>query len=64
MVTKTASDYHELAERRGFKWVCDALPRDAKTKTRWQCGKGHVWMSAIFGKQISDRTKGKVEVIS
>jgi hypothetical protein len=42
---KKAVDYHALAQLRGFKWTGNALPKNAMTKTSWQCKKGHRWQA-------------------
>ena len=34
----------ELAKARGGKYLSDRYI-DAKTKMKWQCKEGHVWMS-------------------
>lgn len=36
------SDYMELADKRQFTWL-GPFPQNAKTKTSWECGNGHVW---------------------
>ena len=42
---KTEEDYHKLAEKRGFKWVGEVLPKNTKTKTWWECKRGHRWQA-------------------
>lgn len=41
--SKTEQNYNNLARSRGFKWVGGVLPKDSKTKTLWECEKGHRW---------------------
>jgi hypothetical protein len=41
---KDEIDYHELAAKRGFLWIDDAVPPKASMKSKWQCPDGHVWM--------------------
>ena len=44
---KTEKDYHELAKIRGFRWAGDALPKDNRDPTLWECKKcGHRWKTA------------------
>ena len=45
MPKKTEIDYHELARRRGFKWLGTKVPKDNKTKTDWLCDKEHLFDS-------------------
>lgn len=45
---KTAEDYRKLAESKGFVWVGGKFPKDVRTKTKWQCSKGHQWIT-IYG---------------
>lgn len=40
---KTEKDYQGLAESRCFKWVGKVLPKNIRTKTLWECEKGHRW---------------------
>ena len=42
MSRKTPEDYHKLAEERGFRWLGPEVP-NARTKTSWQCERGHDW---------------------
>jgi len=42
---KNTSDYHKLAEFRKFKWVGKDLPKNAMTKTLWECERGHKWLA-------------------
>ena len=39
---KTAKDYLAVAKARGFEWRGPEVP-NARTKTYWQCPKGHEW---------------------
>lgn len=41
---KTANDYHDLAQDRGFCWLGPEVP-NAHVKTEWECPLGHHWMS-------------------
>lgn len=41
--TKTPSDYHALAQQRGFEWLGSEVPPTTETKTIWQCSHGHSW---------------------
>jgi len=45
---KMEKDYHELAENRGFDWVGEVLPKNTRTKTWWECRRGHRW-AATYG---------------
>jgi len=45
LIRRTEEDYHELAETRGFKWIGKDLPKNASTKTLWQCNKKHKWLA-------------------
>jgi len=38
------SDYHKLAEQKGFKWLGPEVPNN-QTNTWWQCKKGHKWQA-------------------
>lgn len=40
-VPKTLVDYHNLAEKRGFKWLGSMTPNTTQIKTLWECKKGH-----------------------
>lgn len=42
MRRKTPEDYHNLAEKRGFRWIGPEVPTTA-TKTGWECEQGHHW---------------------
>jgi hypothetical protein len=46
LAPKTATDYNDLAARRGFTWL-GPLVANTKTKTRWQCGSNHTWEAAF-----------------
>ena len=39
---KSAQDYFDLAQERGFRWLGPAVPT-AKAKTTWECEEGHQW---------------------
>ena len=41
---KDAIDYHSLAKKCNYKWL-GPFPANTRTKTKWQCEKGHVWTS-------------------
>jgi hypothetical protein len=41
-VQKTPSDYHALAEKRGFHWLGPEVS-NTKTTTGWECEQGHHW---------------------
>jgi len=59
---KKPADYHELAKRRGFRWLGPEVPNN-RTKTIWQCEKGHKWESRftnIDRGQGCPRCAGKV----
>jgi len=47
------SDYHKLAEQKGFKWLGPEVPNN-QTKTWWQCKEGHKWQ-ARYGNINFDR---------
>lgn len=47
------SDYHELAESKGFVWLGDVI-KNARTATLWGCDNGHEWMA-----KQSDIKQGK-----
>src|SRR3990167_3326319 len=38
----SAQDYRSLANSHGFKWI-GPLPPNMNTRTKWKCGKGHIW---------------------
>ncbi len=40
---KTETDYHELAQTRGYEWIEGKLPKNIKEKTLWLCPSGHTW---------------------
>lgn len=40
---KTKEDYYNLATKKNIKWIGGILPPNVKTKTEWQCKKGHQW---------------------
>src|SRR5574341_470816 len=44
MKRKSSSEYHQLAEKRGFKWIGDKLPKNGRIKTLWQCKEQHQWL--------------------
>lgn len=46
LMRKTPKDYHALATKRGFRWLGSEV-YSIKTKTEWECEKGHVW-EAIY----------------
>ena len=39
---KISTDYHTLAQNRGFKWLGPEVGK-VKIKTKWRCSKDHVW---------------------
>jgi very-short-patch-repair endonuclease len=39
---KVPTDYHALAEKRGFRWTGPEVPNN-RTKTGWECEQGHQW---------------------
>jgi hypothetical protein len=41
---KVPKDYHDLAKERGYKWIGPEVP-NIRTKTGWQCQKGHQWQA-------------------
>lgn len=41
---KTPTDYHLLAESRGFRWLGPEVAT-TKTLTTWECPKGHQWQA-------------------
>lgn len=43
--TKVPKDYHNLAEKRGFRWIGE-FPHDTGIHTEWQCAEGHSWSTA------------------
>lgn len=44
IVPKTSTDYHVLAQERGFRWMGTGLPANTKAKTLWRCDEGrHHW---------------------
>jgi len=45
---KTPDDYKWLAAEKGFLWLGPTAP-NIRTKTKWQCPKGHVW-EAPYGR--------------
>lgn len=44
---RVPADYHALAKKRGFRWLGPEAP-NARTKTGWECEKGH-WWEAPYG---------------
>lgn len=42
---KTEEEYYALAKRRGFEWLGPPV-KNTKTKTQWQCSKGHTWFTS------------------
>ena len=40
---KTEQDYHDLAKRRGFKWIGKELPLTTMYSTVWECCLNHQW---------------------
>jgi len=45
LARKEPADYHDLATERGFKWLGPEVAK-VRTKTRWECSKGHQWEAA------------------
>ena len=43
-VPKTITDYHALAEKRGFRWLGPEVPNTG-TRTGWECEQGHRWQA-------------------
>ncbi len=41
---KTPTDYHLLAQKRGFRWLGPMVP-STQTKTEWECVRGHRWQA-------------------
>lgn len=44
---KDIKDMQDLADKRGGKCLSKKYI-DSKTKLKWQCGKGHIWLSAPY----------------
>lgn len=41
-IRKTPADYHELARKRGFKWIGPEV-KFITVNTWWECSEGHRW---------------------
>jgi hypothetical protein len=46
-IRKIEKDYHELAEKQGFKWVGQLLPDNVHITTLWECKKEHTWYATF-----------------
>lgn len=51
---KTEADYHALAKQRGIKWL-GPMVKNTKTRTEWQCSKGHAWFTTYNSIQQGTR---------
>lgn len=40
---KTIADYHQVAKRRGFRYVGTRIPANVRIRVTWQCGEKHLW---------------------
>lgn len=43
IASKTARDYYDIAEERGFLWLGVQVPKKVNIKTGWECFLGHRW---------------------
>ena len=46
---KTQQDYKNAYHVTGIKWMGEILPKDIKTKTIWECQKGHTFHNSYYG---------------
>lgn len=44
-VPKIEESYHNLAKKKGGKWIGERLPEDTHEPTEWECENGHRWMA-------------------
>jgi hypothetical protein len=60
---KVSRDYHAIAEGRGYQWLGPAT-LNAKSKTEWQCKKGHSWLGTYNDLQVGQGCPKCVDIVN